>query len=181
MTSGSFTFTTAHWVIDRVHSYTTYARTASELYSGEADWDAIATLVEDLEVPVLGNGDVFSPEDCVRMFEHTKCDGVMIGRAASSNPWIFRQIQQYVETGRYDEPTEADRYQMIRDYYALLIEKEDKITGEVTGKMKQFATYFSRGVRNGKQLRTAIYRCHSPEEVQAEVERFFEAQLGEAA
>ena len=92
------------------------------------------------------------------MFEHTGCDGVMIGRAASSNPWIFRQIEQYVATGRYDEPTEEDRYRMIRDYYTLLLEKEDVITGDPCGKMKQFATYFTRGVRNGSVLRKEIYR-----------------------
>lgn len=158
-----------------------HGRTRAQGYSGEANWDWIARLKDSVSIPVLGNGDVFSPEDCVRMFEHTKCDGVMIGRAAASNPWIFRQIQQYVATGAYDEPTEADRYQMIRDYYSLLVEKEDKLTGEITGKMKQFATYFSRGVRNGKVLRSAIYKCRAPEEVQLEVEQFFERQLGEAA
>jgi tRNA-dihydrouridine synthase B len=115
------------------------------------------------------------------MFEHTGCDGVMIGRAAASNPWIFRQIQQYVATGRYDEPTEADRYEMIKSYYALLIEGQDKISGEVCGKMKQFATYFTRGVRNGSHLRKAIYRCEGAAEVVGAVDRFFEEQLESAA
>jgi hypothetical protein len=110
---------------------------------------------------VIGNGDVFTPEDAVRMFQQTGCDAVMIGRAASSNPWIFRQIEQYVTTGRYDEPSELDRYHVIRDYYKMLMEKPDKISGDVCGKMKQFATYFSRGVRNGSQLRKRVYQCHA--------------------
>ncbi len=158
-----------------------HGRTREQGYSGTANWDWIAALKEAVSIPVVGNGDVFSPEDAVRMFEHTGCDGVMIGRAASSNPWIFRQIQQYVSTGRYDRPSEEDRYRMIRDYYALLLDKEDRITGEVCGKMKQFATYFTRGVRNGSQLRKAIYRTHEAAEVVAVVDRFFEEQLASAA
>lgn len=158
-----------------------HGRTREQGYSGHANWDWIARLKESVSIPVVGNGDVFSPEDAVRMFRHTNCDGVMIGRAAASNPWIFRQIAQYVAEGRYDEPTERDRYHMIRDYYALLIEKQAKISGEVTGKMKQFATYFSRGVRNGKQLRTAVYQCHEAQAVVDAVERFFEENLQEAA
>ena len=115
------------------------------------------------------------------MHEQTGCDGVMIGRAAPTNPWIFRQIQQYVETGRYDEPTERDRYHLLRDYYRLLIEKSDKISGEVVGKMKQFASQFTRGVHNGSRLRKAIYHCGTREEIVATVDDFFEKNLAEAA
>ena len=154
-----------------------HGRTREQGYAGNANWDHIAELKRAVSIPVLGNGDVFSPEDAVRMFEYTGCDGVMIGRAAASNPWIFRQIQQYIATGAYDEPTEDDRYRMIRDYYVLLMEKADKISGETTGKMKQFATYFTRGVRNGSQLRKAIYHVHTQEEVLETVDRFFERQL----
>ena len=154
-----------------------HGRTREQGYAGNANWDHIAELKQAVNIPVLGNGDVFSPEDAVRMFEHTGCDGVMIGRAAASNPWIFRQIQQYIETGGYDEPTEDDRYRMIREYYVLLMEKADKISGGTTGKMKQFATYFTKSVRNGKELRRAIYHVHTQEEVLDTVDRFFEQQL----
>jgi tRNA-dihydrouridine synthase len=130
---------------------------------------------------VIGNGDVFLPEDALRMHRQTGCDGVMIGRAASSNPWIFRQIEQYVATGSYDQPSELDRYHMIRDYYRMLMERPDKISGDVCGKMKQFATYFSRGVRNGAQMRKRIYQCHTPEDVTAAVDAFFEESLANAA
>ena len=158
-----------------------HGRTREQGYAGTADWDWIAALKQAVKIPVIGNGDVFSPEDAVRMFHHTGCDGVMIGRAASSNPWIFRQIEQYVATGRYDEPTEDDRRRMIRDYYALLLEKGDRITGDALGKMKQFATYFTRGVRNGAVLRREIHRRATPQEAIEAVERFFEEQLGAAA
>jgi nifR3 family TIM-barrel protein len=158
-----------------------HGRTREQGYAGRANWDQIAQVKQAVGIPVIGNGDVFKPEDAVRMFEQTGCDGVMIGRAASTNPWIFRQIEQYIATGRYDEPTEIDRYHMIRDYYRMLIEKPDNISGEVSGKMKQFATYFTRGVRNGAELRKSIYHCHSPAEVVCAVDAFFEKQVEHAA
>jgi len=158
-----------------------HGRTREQGFAGQANWDHIAQIKQAVKIPVIGNGDVFSPEDAVRMYQQTHCDGVMIGRAASSNPWIFRQIEQYVTTGRYDEPTELDRYHVIRDYYQMLMEKPDKISGDVCGKMKQFATYFSRGVRNGSQLRKRIYQCHTAQEVTAAVDAFFEESLASAA
>ena len=158
-----------------------HGRTRAQGYAGEADWSRIAALKQAVGIPVVGNGDVFSPEDCLRMFRRTGCDGVMIGRAASSNPWIFRQIRQYVETGSYDRPTEADRYRLIRDYYRRLSRDGDKISGDPLGKMKQFASYFTRGVRNGAKLRKAIYLVRSQAEACAAVEEFFEAQFRAAA
>ncbi len=154
-----------------------HGRTRAQGYAGEADWDRIAALKQAIGIPVVGNGDVFSPEDCLRMFRHTGCDGVMIGRAASSNPWIFRQIRQYVEIGRYDRPTETDRYRLISDYYRRLARDGDNISGDPLGKMKQFAAYFTRSVRNGAKLRKAIYRVHSQEEACAVVVEFFEGRL----
>jgi nifR3 family TIM-barrel protein len=158
-----------------------HGRTRKQGYAGKADWGLIGEVKQAVGIPVIGNGDVFSPEDAVRMHQETGCDGVMIGRAASTNPWIFRQIQQYLASGRYDEPTERDRYIMLDYYYKLLIEKSDKISGEVVGKMKQFASHFTRGVHNGSRLRKAIYHCETTEEIVATVNDFFEKSLAEAA
>ena len=105
------------------------------------------------------------------MVAETGCDAIMIGRAASANPWIFRQIAQYMERGAYDQPTESDRYEMIRRYYALLAERG---APDVVGKMKQFASYFTHGVRNGAKLRVAIFHAQQAAEILELVDAFFE-------
>jgi tRNA-dihydrouridine synthase B len=112
--------------------------------------------------------------------EQTNCDAVMIGRAAPSNPWIFRQIAQYTAHGRYDQPTEADRYALIRTYFQMLIEEADSATGEhreAQGKMKQFASWFTHGVPGGAHLRKAIYEAKGSVAVLDAVERFFGERL----
>jgi nifR3 family TIM-barrel protein len=161
-----------------------HARTREQGYSGQAVWPWIARIKEAVQIPVIGNGDVRTPEDAAAMVAETGCDAVMIGRAAPANPWIFRQIAQYTATGRYDAPTEEDRYRMIRAYFQMLLAEEEATRdlsrearmGDSTGKMKQFATWFTHGVAGGAKLRAAIYQARTGEAVLAEVERFFAAQ-----
>lgn len=158
-----------------------HARTREQGYSGQAQWEWIGKLKQTVSIPVIGNGDIRTPEDAVAMVAETGCDGVMIGRAAPANPWIFRQIAQYTAAGRYDEPTRADRYHMIRAYFTMLLEEVEATKdlpraarlGDPAGKMKQFATWFTHGIPGGARLRAAIYRARTGEAVLAEVERFF--------
>jgi len=111
------------------------------------------------------------------MVAETGCDAVMIGRTAASNPWIFRQIRQYAETGHYDQPTEFDRYRMIRTYFKMLVDEQMHGTA---GKMKQFVTWFTHGVPNSSALRKAVYEAKDGPEILASVERFFEQPVLEA-
>jgi tRNA-dihydrouridine synthase B len=229
-----------------------HARTREQGYSGNARWEWIASVKQAVKIPVIGNGDIRSPEDACAIVAQTGCDAVMIGRMAPANPWIFRQIEQYrawMESTRenrgmfregddfsraehgapsaaalaaegetascltdgsfpsgakapnfspvdgttkvvpfpsvtmsgvapsgkpYDEPTEADRYQMIRTYFQMLLEEE--MPG-AEGKMKQFASWFTHGVPGGAALRKAIYEAKSGAEILGRVEEFFEAKL----
>jgi nifR3 family TIM-barrel protein len=162
-----------------------HARTREQGYSGQAQWQWIAAVKQAVKIPVVGNGDIRTPEDAAAMVAQTGCDAVMIGRAAPANPWIFRQIAQYTATGAYDHPTFDDRYRMIRAYFQMLLSEaeatrdlpRDARMGETAGKMKQFATWFTHGVPGGAKLRAAIYQARTGEAVLAEVDRFFAAQI----
>ncbi|HEY4677594.1 MAG TPA: tRNA dihydrouridine synthase DusB [Candidatus Angelobacter sp.] len=151
-----------------------HARTREQGYSGNARWEWIAAVKGAVKIPVVGNGDIRTPEDAIAMVAQTGCDGVMIGRTAASNPWIFRQIRQHAETGRYDQPTEADRYQMIRTYFKMLV---DETMHGSPGKMKQFVAWFTHGIPGGNALRRACYDAHTGPAILASVERFFEELL----
>jgi nifR3 family TIM-barrel protein len=150
-----------------------HARTREQGYTGQAQWQWIGELKTLVSIPVIGNGDILTPEDARAMVAETGCDAVMIGRAAASNPWIFRQIAQYTASGNhYEVASRSDRYEMIRRYFTMLVEED--FPGAV-GKMKQFATWFTHGVECGARLRKAIYEAKTAPQIVDAVDRFFSA------
>jgi len=166
-----------------------HARTREQAYTGQARWEWIAAVKDAVGIPVIGNGDIRTPEDAAAMVAKTNCDAVMIGRAAPANPWIFRQIAQYTATGQYDRPTTDDRYRMIRSYFQMLLTEAEASQslprnarmGETAGKMKQFASWFTHGVPGGAKLRAAIYHAKTGAAVLEQVDAFFAAQTAAPA
>src|ERR1700683_4923210 len=151
-----------------------HARTREQGYAGQARWEYIAAVKDAVRIPVIGNGDIRSPEDACTMVAETGCDAVMIGRAAPANPWIFRQIAQYTPFGTSDHPTAMDRYHMIRDYFLMLMEEDQNAA--TSGKMKQFASWFTHGVPGGAIFRKSIYEAKSSAAVLTAVDAFFADQ-----
>jgi tRNA-dihydrouridine synthase B len=156
-----------------VEGVAVHPRTRQQGYAGAADWNIIAAVKQAVKMPVIGNGDVNSPEDAERMFRATGCDAVMIGRAAATNPWIFRQMQQYAASGVYDTPSEDDRRRLLSGYYKQINAAN---LPDAIGKMKQFACWFTHGVGNGSELRRIVHAARTPSEVVEKVEAFFEGR-----
>ncbi|MEO6911185.1 MAG: tRNA-dihydrouridine synthase family protein [Edaphobacter sp.] len=179
-----------------------HARTREDGYTGQARWEYIAACKDAVKIPVIGNGDIRTPEDAAAMIDATGCDAVMIGRTAPSNPWIFRQIAQYTASkeatgvGIYDQPSNADRYRMIRTYFQMLVDEialeeqaeaaraaaiteagqlaRQQRNRDCVGKMKQFASWFTHGVPGGSTLRKQIFESKNGAAVLDVIEHFFE-------
>jgi tRNA-dihydrouridine synthase len=154
-----------------VEAIALHPRTRVQGFSGKADWSIIARLKAHLKIPVIGNGDIVTAADAMRMRKETGCDGIMLGRGALTNPWIFRQISE-TECGMpMTLPDTGDKYDLIKRYFSLLFEEE---TPGAIGKMKQFASWFTHAIPRGAALRKAIYASRSETEVMDRIEEFFQ-------
>jgi nifR3 family TIM-barrel protein len=148
-----------------------HARTAKQMFKGQADWSEIARLKEALDIPVVGNGDVVEAKDAVRMFEETGCDGVMIGRASMKNPWIYRQTADLLAGSSPYEPKVSDRHDLIRTHFDMVTTQEDPVFA--MHKLRTFTGWYTHGLADGKSLRARISEPTTPQEFLDVVENFF--------
>jgi tRNA-dihydrouridine synthase B len=146
-----------------------HGRTARQMFTGRADWGEIARLKEALAIPVIGNGDVATADDAVALLRQTGCDGVMIGRGATRNPWIFRQVAARLSGGRLPDPTLEDRRRLILDHFTAVIEREPEV--RALHKLRSFTNRYSRGLPQGHLLRRQIQHHATPADFLAAVER----------
>ena len=151
-----------------------HGRTREQYYSGKADWEMIARVKEAVSIPVIGNGDVDSPRAAKALLEQTGCDGVMIGRAAQGNPWIFREVVSYLETGVIPAPpTNAEKRELILRHAALQLQYKGEYTG--VREMRKHLSWYTVGMPNSARFRQAINSMESMDELVESVETIFGA------
>ena len=142
-----------------------HGRTREQYYSGKADWDIIRQVKEAVKIPVIGNGDVTSPEMAKAMLEQTGCDGVMIGRGAKGNPWIFRQIVHYLETGeKLEKPDIEEVKQMMMRHARMQMEYKGGFTG--IREMRKHVAWYTTGYPHSARLRNLVNQAESIEELE---------------
>ena len=133
-----------------------HGRTREQYYGGKADWDIIKAVKEAVKIPAIGNGDIFSPQDAKAMKEYTGCDGLMVGRAARGNPWIFKEINEYLKTGIVPEKPSAEEVKnMILKHASMLIEYKGEYTA--VREMRKHIAWYTQGLPHSAELRR---RCN---------------------
>lgn len=150
-----------------------HGRTKEQGYRGFANWDLVREIKRVVKVPVSGSGDVTTIQQAFDRFDHTGCDGVLIGRGAMANPWIFRQIEDAMHGREPFQPTLEDKRALLLEYFEML--QQDMPQLAAIGRMKQLAGQFTRGLKGGALFRTALYHSHSVEEILGRISEYFEA------
>ena len=156
-----------------------HARTARQMFGGQARWEEIAALKRALSIPVVGNGDVKTAEDAVRMLRETGCDGVMIGRASMKNPWIYRQCADLLAGREPYVPTPADRHALIRAHFDMVVAQEEPLFA--LHKLRTFTGWYTHGLPDGGRLRALIGTLETPQAFLDAVEGFFGGDMRTAA
>ncbi|MCJ8343523.1 MAG: tRNA dihydrouridine synthase DusB [Cetobacterium sp.] len=141
-----------------------HGRTREQYYSGTADWDIIAEIKKNIEIPVIGNGDVFEVEDAINMINKTNCDAIMIGRGAQGNPWIFKRINHYMKTGEIlPGPTCEEKINTALKHLKLAVEEHGEYVA--VREMRKHIAWYLKGLRGSARLRDEINKIESYEEV----------------
>ena len=156
-----------------ISAITIHGRTRSEFYAGKADLDIIKQVKENVHIPVIGNGDVIDGETAKRMFEYTGVDGIMIGRGTFGKPWIFKEIMEYLETGKkMEEPTNNEKLQIIEKHIELAVEEK----GEIAVKeLRKHIAWYTKNLKNSSEFRNSINKIETKEELNNKIEEYFKS------
>ena len=149
-----------------------HGRTKEQGYRGLANWDLVREIRQIVKVPVSGSGDIATIQQAFDRFRETGCDGVLIGRGAMANPWIFRQIEDAMNGREPFQPTLEDKRALLLEYFEML--RQDMPQMAAIGRMKQLAGQFTRGLQGGALFRTAVYHSHSVDEILGRISEYFE-------
>ena len=150
-----------------------HGRTREQYYSGKADWDIIRQVKENVSIPVIGNGDVFEVEDAINMLNQTNCDAIMIGRGAQGNPWIFKRINHYMQTGEIlPEPTLEEKINTAKKHLKLAVEEHGEYVA--VREMRKHIAWYLKGLRNSARVRDEINKIESYEEVVNKLESYMQ-------
>jgi nifR3 family TIM-barrel protein len=148
-----------------------HGRTREQFYRGQADWETIAAVKQAVSIPVIANGDVRTCADLARIFAVTGCDGVMIGRAAQGNPWIFRRFREFLQTGvELPEPSLAERGEIILRHLDMLLQFKGDYIGP--REMRKHATWYTKGLPHGAELRNLFNQAETREDFVRIIDKF---------
>ena len=148
-----------------------HGRTREQMYMGQADWSYIKAVKDSLSIPVIGNGDVWTPEDALRMMRETGCDAVMIGRGAQGNPWIFERTNHYLRTGELrPEPTYLERLDMLLKHFELLCRYKGAALG--VREIRTHAGWYMRGMPEAAYWRNRVNTIHTVESFKKELSTY---------
>ena len=157
-----------------VSAITIHGRTRSEFYSGKADWNIIKKVKESVNIPVIGNGDIVDEETAKQMLEYTGVDGIMIGRGAMGNPWIFAQIEHYLRTGnKLPKPTNQEKYEILKEHIELDIrEKGENIA---LNEMRKHIAWYTKNMKDSSSFRNEVNHIDNKDKLMGVIKKYFES------
>lgn len=151
---------------------TIHGRTRSEFYTGKADWDIIKKVKQSVNIPVIGNGDIVDEESALQMFEQTGVDGIMIGRGSFGNPWIFRNIKHYLETGeKLPQPTNNEKLEVMKKHIELAV--KEKGEDVAIKELRKHIAWYTKNLKNSSEFRNSINKVEKKEELISKLEEYF--------